>query len=167
MRKKEMDTKIAVFITVLVMLLIGLTIYVVADKVTDHEDKNSVSEKASDSANDAKEESSNKEVTQNEKTDDETSNVSSIPTESDVKKLMTAYIKDSYVDYRINSVSFDNNTKEFKEMIHEDQDHVLAYVDYDVIRDENQGWIKANQAHCILVKDSNGSYYVSKCGSGW
>ena len=171
---RKSDTKVAVIITILVMLVVGLLIYIVTDKLLVKEDNKATRSNTETTSNEKTPQQEKEEETENIETNTNT-NTSSIPTEEEVKKLMITYIKTKFpsaIDYRINSISIENNTKEFKEMINENQEHVLAYVDYDLIRDGNgftkeQGFVKSNQAHCILVKDSNGSYYVEKCGSGW
>ena len=172
MKRKKSDNKIIIII-VLIFLVIGLTTYIIVDKVMISDE---VKFKASlenvnndESTQDDNTTNSEEEVVNNNETNN------SILTENEVRQLMITYIKEKHtnvIDYRINSISFENNTKEFKDMIHEDQEHVLVYVDYDLIRDGNgytkeQGWIKSNQEHCIFVKDSSDKYYVEKCGSGW
>lgn len=180
MRRQKMDTKIAVILTILIMLVIGLVGYIVIDKLNNTEKTKTTEKKEETTTNKEEEkketnETNNNTTTEETKQETTTTQTNSIPTESEIKTLMETFIKShnsNVVDYRINSINLDSNTKEEKEMLNMNQDNILALIKYDVIRDgdgytKEQGWIKSNQTHCILIKDTNGSYYVQKCGSGW
>ncbi len=175
MKKGKNDTKNTIVIVILVILVLGLSIFIATDKLSTKE-KNTASTNTTNKnseknvTNDDNTNTTNKKEEHNENT-----NNNSIPTENEIKELMIKYIKENYpsaVDYRINNISLENNTKELKEMINENQENILANIDFELIREGNgytksQGWIKINQSNCILVKNTSGSYYVSKCGSGW
>ena len=119
------NTIVTVVITILVMLVIGLGMYIKLELPKEKETSQS-----------QKETTTNNTVEEN-KEETKTTTENEIPNEETIRKLMGAYItkQPTIVEYRINSISLENNTQEFKELINENLDHVLAYVKYDVIRD--------------------------------
>ena len=180
---KRSNTLVTIVITVLVMIILFLVGYITYDKYTNNDNKSNTTNTATNSDSkstsnkidntDTKTDTNNNSKEENTKTNETTSNGTSL-TDDQIKDLMANYIKEkmpSVVEYKINSLNFDNNTKDFKDMINEDQDNILVYVDYDVKKEDGyytreSGWINASQAHCILTKE-NGQYKVEKCGTGW
>jgi len=70
-------------------------------------------------------------------------------------------------NYRIQSITINNVSSELKEELKYEETDVLAFVEYEVQKNNEEEWIKENQNCFILKKDENGNYFVYKVGSGW
>ena len=110
-------------------------------------------------------------------------------TEEDIKKMFIVAYFHQYNDnkyglenYRINKMSFDYNTSEFKKQMGFDEDTILVLVDYDVKPSSQEsynnwmagngkigddGWFYNKSACLSIKKDINGYYYIAGSGTGW
>jgi len=92
-------------------------------------------------------------------------------TDEEIKQIIIdTYFKkenSTITDYRFQSITINNITDELREELKYEKTDVLALVEYETQRNNEEEWIKENQSCFILRKGEDGKYFVYKAGSGW
>ncbi|MBP3635759.1 MAG: hypothetical protein J6J17_04845 [Bacilli bacterium] len=180
-------------IIILIIMVLCLIGYIVCDKFilsTNKDDKVKVNEKIQNNEKKVKEPLKDFDESKSDSNEiSEKNNYigNSTLTEEDVKKIIIlSYFHSIYgynlADYKIDKLSLDYNTTEYKKIYEYNEDDILFSVIYSVKpsdtnsyeqwsagngTDGSGGWLIQKTAVGVIRKDNNGYYYLHSIGTGW